>query len=163
VGAVDHDVIENTGRRQRRWPLLAVVIVVATALLARFADAQVKHHEAHLVALRAADAQATAKAARAVVLSTRQYTLPLLVTSSSATVRAGLAKLIDDEAARQAKKLQQARDAVRNTAILPWHHDLWDRKKATVSAIDAQIAALDAASHGADLAVLNALSTATPP
>jgi len=97
------------------------------------------------------------------VLSTRQYTLPLLVSSSSATVRAGLAKLIDDEAARQARKLQQARDAVRDTTILPWHHDVWDRKKAAVAAIDVQIAALDAASHGADLAVLNALLATTPP
>jgi hypothetical protein len=159
VGAADHDVIENTGRRQRRWPLLAVVIVIAVALAGRFADEQVKHHEAHLIALRAADAQATAQAARAAVLSTRQYTMPLLVSSSSADVRAGLEQLIDDEAARELVQLQHARDALSNTSVLPWHDTLRATKQAALSLLDTQISALDAASHGADLKVLNALLT----
>jgi hypothetical protein len=143
--------------------LLVVVIAVVALLAGRWTDYQFEHHESRLLSSRVSDAQATASAARAAVLSTRQYTLPLLVTSSSATVRAGLAKLIDDEAAKQAAKLRQARDAVRNTTILPWHHALWDKKKSDVAAIDVQIAALDAASRGVDLGVLNALLTATPP
>lgn len=159
----EQDILEQAGRRQRRSPLLAVVIAVVVVLAGRWSDYQFQHHEAHLLTSRAADAQGTAVAARAAVLSTRQYTLPLLVTSSSATVRAGLAQLIDDEAARQAEKLRRARDAVQRTTILPWHHGLWDRKKAEVSAIDVQIAALDAVSHGADLSVLSALLTTTPP
>lgn len=161
--AAEQDVIEESGRRRRRWPVLAVVIAVVVVLAGRWTDSEFKQHETHLLAARAANAQAIAEAARAVVLSTRQYTLPLLVSSSSATVRSGLAQLIDDEAARQKAKLQQARDAVENTTILPWHHALWDRKKAEVATIDVQLRALDAASHGADLVVLNALLSATPP
>jgi hypothetical protein len=155
--------MEQAGRRWRRWPLLAAIITLAVVLAGRWTDYEFEQHESRLLASRTANASATAEAARATVLSTRQYTMPLLVSSSSATVRAGLAKLIDDEAAHQATLLEQARDEVRDTTILPWHHALWDRKKAEVSAINVQISALDAASHGADLQVLNALLTATPP
>ncbi len=159
MGAADHDVIENTGRRRRRWPLLFVVIVIAVALAGRFADEQVKHHESHLLAVRAADAQATAEVARAAVLSIRQYTMPLLVSSSSAQVRAGLAQLIDDEARRELVRLQQARDALSNTRVLPWHDTVRAAKQADLTVLDTQLSALDAASHGADLKVLNALLT----
>ena len=155
--------MEQAGRRWRRWPLLAAIITLAVVLAGRWTDYEFEQHESRLLASRTANASATAEAARATVLSTRQYTMPLLVSSSSATVRAGLAKLIDDEAAHQATLLEQARDEVRDTTILPWHHALWDRKKAEVSAINVQTSALDAASHGADLQVLNALLTATPP
>lgn len=89
--------------------------------------------------------------------------MPLLVSSSSATVRAGLAQLIDNEAADQEARLRHARDALENTTILPWHHAIWDRKKAEVTEINVQLGALAAASHGADLKVLNALLTTTPP
>jgi hypothetical protein len=159
VGAADHDVIENTGRRRRRWPLLAVVIVIAAALAARFADDQVKHHESQLLAVREADAQATAEAARARVLSTRQYTMPLLVSSSSAAVRAGLEQLIDDDAALGRLQLQKARETLSSTRILPWHGTVRETKRADLSLLDTQISALDAASHGADLKVLSALLT----
>jgi hypothetical protein len=158
---VDADVIENTGRRRRRWPLLFVVIVIAVALAGRFADEHVKHHESHLLAARAADAQATAEVARAAVLSIRQYTMPLLVSSSSATVRAGLEQLVDDEAAHERAQLEAARDTLKSTRILPWHNGLRDMKQAALSLLDTQISALDAASHGADLKVLNALLTTT--
>jgi hypothetical protein len=161
VGASHDDVIEDTGRRRRRWPLLAAVIVIAAVLAARFADGQVKSHESHLLAARAADAQATAEAARAAVLSTRQYTMPLLVSSSSATVRSGLEQLIDDEAAHETTQLEQARDTLDTTSILPWHHALLDLKQADLSLLDTQIAALEAASQGADLKVLNALMMTT--
>lgn len=163
MSAAQQDVIEEAGRRRSRWPLLAIVIVVVAVLAGRWTDLEFKQHETRLLDSRAANAQATAEAARATVLSTRQYTMPLLVSSSSATVRAGLAKLIDDEAARQETKLEQARNDLRATTILPWHHALWERKKAEVSAVNVQITALDAAAHGADLAVLNALLTTTPP
>ncbi len=90
--------------------------------------------------------------------------MPLLVSSSSATVRAGLAQLIDDDAARGKAQLEKARDVLQKTAILPWHHALRARKESQISLVDTQISALDAASHGADLRVLNALlTTATPP
>jgi monomeric isocitrate dehydrogenase len=87
--------------------------------------------------------------------------MPLLVSSSSATVRAGLEQLIDDEAARELVQLQHARDALSNTSILPWHDTLRATKHAALSLLDTQISALDAASHGADLKVLNALLTTT--
>lgn len=151
--------MEQAGRRWRRWPLLAAIVALAVVLAGRWTDHEFEQHESQLLASRTANASATAEAARATVLSTRQYTMPLLVSSSSATVRAGLAKLIDDEAAHQAMLLEQARDEVRDTTILPWHHALWDKKKAEISAIDVQISALNAASHGADLRVLNALLT----
>jgi hypothetical protein len=143
--------------------LVAAVLVIAVVAGGRWTDYQFQQHESHMLATRTSDAQATAEAARAAVLSTRQYTMPLLVSSSSATVRAGLAKLVEDDAAHQATLLEQARTELDDTTILPWHHALWDKKKAAVSAVDVQITALDAAAHGADLVVLNALLTTTPP
>ncbi len=163
MSAAQQDVIEEPGRRRRRWPLVAVVIAIVVVLASRWTDSQLRQHESRLLSSRTADAQATAAAARAAVLSTRQYTMPLLVSSSSATVRAGLAQLIDNEAADQEARLRHARDALENTTILPWHHAIWDRKKAEVTEINVQLGALAAASHGADLKVLNALLTTTPP
>lgn len=137
--------------------------MLAVVLGGRWADARLKQHETHLLALRATNAQATAQAARAKVLSTRQYTMPLLVSSSSAHVRAGLEKLIDDDAASQLAQLQKARDELSATEILPWHHAARAAKRSDIALLDKQISALDAASHGADLTVLNVLLATTPP
>lgn len=150
------DVISDgsTERRRRRWPVVVLAIVVVVALAASWGDHLRQRAEFHSLLSKTADVQATASAARLAVLSTRQYTMPLLVSSSSATVRSGLAKLVDDSAARGAADLRAARRTVAATTILPWHHGLRDAKRADLAYLDQRIADFDHVAHGADLALL---------
>ncbi len=140
-----------------RWPTVVsvvVVVMVVLGLVARWADAREKQHEFKALLAAITNAQATAAAAQAVVFSTRTYTMPLLVSSSSATVRAGLAELIDQSAAKGATQLRRARVAISDVRVLPWHHQLRAARARYLDYLDAQLTALDDVARGADLAEL---------
>lgn len=154
--AENFDVVDDghRARRRRRWPVAVLIVVVVLALTANWVDDSRQRAEFHSLLAKTADAQTTASAARARVLSTRQYTMPLLVSSSSATVRLGLQRLIEDSAAHGAADLRSGRQKLAGTSILPWHHALRDAKRADLAYLDQRIADFDRVAHGADLRLL---------
>jgi len=162
AGSGGADVIAGGRERPpRRWRRIVVVGLVVVGLVGAWGDHQQRTHELRQLRAAAAEAQAVADDATRKVLGTRQYTMPLLVTSSSATVRIGLEHLIDDSAATQAERVRDARAAVAEVAVLPWHRELLDTRRAMLAAVDRRVAALDLVANGGDLAVLT--SAAAPP
>jgi hypothetical protein len=157
----DLDVLAGEpSRARRRWPLGVLVVLLALALIGKWADGQQRHHEFTALLAKTADAQATAIDAQRKVLSTRVYTMPLLVSSSSATVRSGLAQLIDDAAAKGRTELQKSRNAIASLAVLPWHHAMRAARRADLAYVDQRIADLDEVAHGGDLKALNSTQAA---
>ncbi len=157
------DVIDDgrAERPRRRWPFVVLAAVVALALTAGWLDQARKHAEVHDLVSKTVQAQQTIEGARKVVLSTRQYTMPLLVSSSSVTVRLGLQRLIDQSAARELTQLRDARDSIADASILPWHHDVRDAKRANLAYLDQSIADFEQVAHGADLALLTSPAATT--
>jgi hypothetical protein len=139
-------------RRPRRWPLVAVLAAALLALAVHWGDARQRTHEFDALVGAITDSQATAAHADELVYSTRSYTMPQLISSSSATVRSGLADLIDRSAAQGATQLRQERSAIAAIKVLPWHHDVRAARARYLGYLDARLAALDDVSHGADLA-----------
>jgi hypothetical protein len=138
----------------RTWLRLSVVIVIVL-LVAQWGDRQLRQHEFQTLLDRSAQAQTTVTDAAAMVLSTRQYTMPLLVTSSSATVRAGLEKLVEQDAAKAALRIRTARDQVARLDVLPWHSSARAAHRAALAYLDQRIADFDRVAAGADLSLLD--------
>lgn len=133
-------------------------IIVATAivlLVAQWGDRQLRQHEFQGLLDRTAQAQTTADNAARMVLSTRDYTMPLLVTSSSATVRAGLEKLVEQDAAKAALSIRAARDQLARVDVLPWHSSARAAHRTAVAYLDQRIADFERVASGADLSLLN--------
>jgi hypothetical protein len=145
----------RSDRARRRWPFAVLAVVIVLALIGKWADHRRRTDEFDQLIARASAAQATALDAGSKVLSTRQYTMPLLVTSSSATVRSGLEQLIDDSAATGAANLRKDRGALARVSIWPWHESLRAAKRAALAYLDQRISDLDAIAAGADLSLLN--------
>jgi hypothetical protein len=142
-------------RARARWPLAVLVVLLVVALTGRWADGQQRRHEFRALLAKTADAQATVLAAQAGVLSIRSYTMPLLVSSSSATVRSGLAQLIDQSAATGATSVRKARDAIAMLTLLPWHREMQSARRADLAYLDQRIADLDSVAKGGDLVALH--------
>lgn len=157
---VDEIVGGLPARRRTRWLLGLLVVLLVVALVGRWADGQQRRHEFSTLLAKTADAQATVLAAQAEVLSIRSYTMPLLVSSSSATVRSGLAQLIDQSAATGATSLREARDAIARLTELPWHHEMRSARRADLAYLDQRIADLESIAKGGDLVVLHSASAA---
>lgn len=156
------DVIgDEPRRRPRRWPIVVVIAAIAVLLLLRWADDVERVHEFGTLLQRAEVAQQDVTQAAALVDSTRQYTMPLLVSSSSATVRAGLAALIDQSAARGEVDVRADRAALDRLTVLPWHSRLRQAKAAYLGYLDRRIADLEAAAHGGDIAAIRTPSVET--
>ena len=157
----DVDVLDDGKRGRRPWLIITVTVLIALALLGKWGDAAQEHREFNALLAKTADAQATATAARAAVLSTRQYTMPLLVSSSSTTVRTGLEQLIEQSAAKGKTRLEQARKELAQVTVLPWHHAMRHAQQADLAYLDQRIADFEQAAKGADLAVLASAQATT--
>lgn len=141
--------------RRRRWPFIALALIVVAVSLGSWLDNESRHREFDALLAKAADAQAVAAAAQGAVLATRKYTMPLLVTSSSAAVRTGLEELIDQSAAKGEDQLRDARDTLAKVSVLPWHHKMDDAKAAALAYFDRRLADFASVAGGADLALLS--------
>ena len=124
------------------------------ALAARWGDSRLRAHEFDALVNAITDSQATAAHADEFVYSTRSYTMPQLISSSSAVVRSGLAELIDRSAAEGASQLAQERSAIAAITVLPWHHDVRAARARYLGYLDARLAALDKVAHGGDLVAI---------
>ncbi|MGH8890060.1 MAG: hypothetical protein ACRDV3_09955 [Acidothermaceae bacterium] len=145
----------RTAPQRRRWPFGVALTAVLLALVAHWTNGQLRQHEFNTLLGAAADAQSTGDAAAAEVLSTRAYTMPLLVSSSSATVRAGLEQLIEQSAATGVATLQKERDQIAKVNLVPWHTGLRDARRADLAYVDQRIADFEQVVDGADLGLLN--------
>jgi hypothetical protein len=141
--------------RSRLPQLVALIIggIVVVVFAAMAGDRTLRHREFTQLAAATTDAQTTAAHADAQVLSTRQYTMPLL-TSAPANVRAGLEQLIAQSAGRGAKDVRATRAKVASTTVLPWHPALRKAKKAELAYLDSWTAYLDSVARNGDVATL---------
>jgi len=131
-----------------------VVIAAVVLLVIQWGDRQARQHEFQSLLNRAAQAQTTADDAARRVLSTRAYTMPLLVTSSSATVRAGLEQLVEQSAAEAAADVREARANVAKADVVPWHLSARSANRAELAYLDQRIADFNQVANGADLSLL---------
>ena len=125
---------------------LAVVVVFAAAT----GDRALRHREFRSLSSASTDAQATATHADAQMLSTRQYTMPLLG-SAPANVRAGLEQLIAQSAGQGVTAVRSTRAKVASTSVLPWHPALRKAKKAELAYLDSWTAYLESVASNGDV------------
>jgi hypothetical protein len=138
--------VRSRPRQHRRRLLLiaALLIVVALGLVDRVQRAR----EFRSLLTGAADARLTAQHAEARVRSTREYTMPVITSSSSSSVRMGLDKLIDDTAAQGAAEVRATRAAIAAKRVLPWHTSLRKAQAADLAYLDAWASYLDDVAAG---------------
>lgn len=142
---------DDRAPRTRRWVWLVAALAVVAALVA-WADGAQRGREFEAVVDRTAQGAQLARWADGLVGSTVQYASPLLIsTRVPADVRAGLGDLVSQSAGRGAADLRQARTALAETTVLPWHSALRQARDAAVAYLDARLAFLDAvaADHAA--------------
>jgi hypothetical protein len=126
----------------------ATVIVVVLAASGSWADRLARNHEFDALTTTIDSSQQSVSFDVQQLVSTRSYTMPLLVTSSSATVRAGLAKLIDQAAKDRLVDLQAQRRRVDGVFIVSWHHAERKARAAYVAYLDARIAIMASMAAG---------------
>jgi hypothetical protein len=160
-GGGDDRGVARWARRRRRWPTVVVVVALVVVVGGGWLDRVERQHEFAALLANAANGQATAVYAAAQTDSTRQYAMPLLVTSSSLTVRVGLEQLVDQSAAKGAADVRTTRHAVANLTVLPWHTSLRRARAANLAYLDTWTAYLDSVSHGGDLGALPTQRLAT--
>jgi hypothetical protein len=132
----------------KRWLGSAIAVVVVLAVAGSWADRLERGHEFEELSDTIAASQQNVSFAVSQVVSTRDYTMPLLVTSSSATVRAGLAKLIDQAAAQRVVDLEATKRRVDGVAIVPWHHADRQARAEYVAYLNSRIAAMQSMAAG---------------
>ena len=120
----------------------------------RWIDRAQRQHEFTALLNSALDAQATSANADGQLASTRQYAMPLLISSSSLTVRTGLEKLVDASAAKAAAQVRATRQSLANLTVLPWHTSLRKSKADNLAYLDTWTAYLDSVSRGGDFGAL---------
>jgi hypothetical protein len=130
-------------RRAPKLIAIGVCLFVALGFVGVGADRALRHRESTALAASSIDDRATTEHAQAVVDSTRAYTMPLL-SSAQRDVRAGLAQLIADSAAKGAIDVRAARAKVAGTFVLPWHGSMKRTKDDDERYLDAWTAYLDA-------------------
>jgi hypothetical protein len=145
---IGRDVGAPRGRGRFRLLGSAVVVVVVLAVAGSWADRLERGHEFDALTDTIDSSQQSVSFAVQQLVSTRNYTMPLLVTSSSATVRAGLAKLIDEAAQKRVVDLETQRHRVDSVAILPWHSAERRARADYVAYLDARIAAMQSMAAG---------------
>jgi hypothetical protein len=133
-------------RLRRRGLLIIAAIVIAAAF--GLADRTQRTHEFRSLLSGTADARLTAQHAEARVRSMREYTMPVITSSSSSSVRIGLDKLIDDTAVQGAAEVRATRAAIAAKSVLPWHTSLRKAQAADLAYLDAWAAYLDDVAGG---------------
>lgn len=142
---------ERPPRSRRTLVGLVLLALLATGVVV--ADDAVRRSEAAALVRRAAAAQDAVRYADGRVAATTHYTLPLLVSAAQPTqVRAGLARLVEREAAAQVAPVQRERAAVAEVRVLPWHGAQRRAQRALLAYLDARVQHLRAAA--ADVRVL---------
>ena len=126
----------------------AVAVAVVLVAAATWADRVERSREFDTLSSKIDSSQQSVSFAVGQVASTRSYTMPLLVTSSSATVRTGLEKLIDQAAARQVTELQVQRRRVEGVFMLTWHRPDRRARARYVGYLDARIATMESMARG---------------
>jgi hypothetical protein len=132
---------------------LIVGVVVVVAFAAAAGDRALRHREFISLSSAANDAQTTATHADAQMLSTRQYTMPLLG-SAPANVRAGLEQLIAQSAGQGATAVRATRAKLASTSVLPWHPALRKAKKAELAYLDSWTAYLESVARSGDVGTM---------
>jgi hypothetical protein len=150
-----HIDVLSTGPRENRSRVpqliaLVVGVVIAVVFAAAAGDRALRHREFLSLSSASSDAQATATHADAQMLSTRQYTMPLL-TSAPAKVRAGLEQLIAQSAGQGVTAVMATRAKVASTSVLPWHPALRKAKKAELAYLDSWTAYLQSVARNGDV------------
>jgi hypothetical protein len=125
-----------------------LVVVVVLGVAGSWADKLQRGHEFDELTASIDSSQQSVSYAVAQVASTRSYTMPLLVTTQSSFVRAGLQKLIDDSAASRVADLQKQRHEINGIRILPWHGTERAARSSYLRYLDARIAALQSIAAG---------------
>lgn len=153
-----HIDVLSTGPRENRSRVprliaLAVGVLVVVGYAAAAGDRALRHREYISLSTAANDAQTTATHADAQMLSTRQYTMPLLG-SAPANVRAGLQQLIAQSAGQGVAAVMATRARVASTSVLPWHPALLKAKKAELAYLDSWTAYLDSVAHNGDVGTI---------
>ena len=146
------DVLVSGSERPPR-PRRALVLLVLLALLATgavVADDAVRRHEAAVLARQAGTAQDAVTYADGRVAATVHYTMPLLVSARQpAQVRAGLARLVEQEAAAQIAPVQRERAVLAAVRVLPWHGAQRRVRAVQLDYLDAEVRHLRAAAADA--------------
>lgn len=153
-----HIDVLSTGPRENRsrvpqFIALAIGVIVVAVFAAAAGDRALRHREFVRLSSAATDAQTTATHADAQILSTRQYTMPLL-TSAPANVRAGLEQLIAQSAGRGVTAVIATRAKVASTSVLPWHPALRKAKKAELAYLDSWTAYLQSIARNGDVGTM---------
>jgi hypothetical protein len=138
--------VSGGGRFRLAGAALAIFLVLAIG--GSWADRLERGHEFDALTTTIDSSQQSVSFAVQQVVSTRNYTMPLLVTSSSATVREGLEKLIDQAAQRRVVDLEAQRRRVDGVFIVPWHTAERRARADYVAYLDARIAAMQSMADG---------------
>jgi hypothetical protein len=137
-------------RGRPRRALLALTLLALLATAALVADDAVRGREADALVARAAAAQAAITYADRRVAATVAYTMPLLESAAQpASVRTGLARLVEQEAAGQLPPVQRQRVDLARVRVLPWHGPQRRARDRLLSYLDARIGRLQAAAQDA--------------
>ena len=145
----------SSERRSRVPQIVALIagVVVVVVFAAAAGDRALRHREFRSLSSAADDAQTTATHADAQMLSTRQYTMPLLG-SAPASVRAGLEQLIAQSAGQGVTAVRATRAKVASTSVLPWHPALRKAKKAELAYLDSWTAYLETVARNGDVGTM---------
>jgi hypothetical protein len=139
---------ERLPRPRRALVGLALLALLATAAVV--ADDVARGREADALVTRAATAQEAVRYADSRVAATVAYTMPLLESAAQpASVRAGLARLVEQEAAGQVPPVQRQRAAVAAVRVLPWHDPQRRARALLLRYLDARVQRLQAAAQDA--------------
>ena len=127
------------------------MVVLVLGVLGYAADSFLEQREADRLVARVGEVQSQIGYSQHRILSTVDYTRPLLFGASvTPTVQRGLEKLIEDTAAGQVPPLQRQRDRVANTTVLPWHRARQRARTALLAYLDVRIAYLRAVATEVD-------------
>ena len=136
--------------RSRRVPV-ALGVLLAVVLLGLGGDHLLRVRETDALLTRTAAATATARYADGRVLAVVTYASPqLFAADTPAGVRAGLVRLVQDEAGAQQPRVDAAADRVGAVRVLPWHGGLRAARAAVVAHVRARGEGLARASQDGD-------------
>ncbi len=124
----------DAGRAPRRWPWVAVLVLVILAASVGWADGRARSDQTAAVAAAASKAELDIRTADAKVASIRVYASPGLFAPGD--VRDGLMLLVRQTAAEQADVLVETRATVAEIGVWPWHENQRLARDAVVAYVD---------------------------